>query len=72
MPPVAHTYLNHALEAARRGFGVLPWSVKNGRKIPHIQAWQNNATSDLKQIRQWWDRWPSPFKVFCFVLVDAQ
>ena len=65
--------LTAALDAARRGFRVLPcwWPLPdhtcacfNGKactsqgKHPIINGWQTSATTDPAQIRTWWARWP--------------
>lgn len=49
--------LNAALDHARAGFQVFPL-VPNA-KTPLIANWQNLATSDESQIRQWWQSEPN-------------
>lgn len=50
--PDTRSKLDHALEAARRGFKVFP-VIPNG-KSPLIAGWQALATRDESTIRQWW------------------
>lgn len=51
------TMREHALAHARRGFKVFPLTPGE-KKPPLVAAWQNVATSDAKQIEEWWSRWP--------------
>ncbi|TLP42663.1 hypothetical protein FDK21_19310 [Cohaesibacter sp. CAU 1516] len=48
--------LDHALALAEKGFAVFPANPSNKKSL--IKAWQENATKDPDQIRQWWVRWP--------------
>lgn len=55
--------LQAALELAANDIPVLPWrwvKRKSGKwdKVPHITDWPKMATTDAKQIRKWWKRWP--------------
>lgn len=64
--------LAKALARAAEGWAVLPlFGVINGRcecetgascqtagKHPRVTGWQEHATHDQVQIRQWWQRWP--------------
>lgn len=50
------TKLDAALNAAKTLGPVFP--LKPNSKIPAINNWRNLATSDEKQIRQWWVTWP--------------
>ena len=50
------TMLDHALALAGQGFAVFPANPSNKKSL--IKAWQENATKDPDQIRQWWTRWP--------------
>jgi hypothetical protein len=43
--------LDTALAYAHKGLRVIP--IKQGGKYPPIEGWQNAATSDPTQIRQW-------------------
>lgn len=52
------TTLQAALDHAEAGHPVLPWRMVEGRKVPHIKDWPNKATTDAKEIRKWWKRWP--------------
>ena len=52
-----------ALEYADMGLAVLP--IKPPRiggtapgKMPYISEWQHKASTDRKQIDDWWTRWP--------------
>jgi Bifunctional DNA primase/polymerase, N-terminal/AAA domain len=47
----------HALALARQGFAVFPVAPKS-KAPPLVKAWQVQATTDLKQVRAWWDSWP--------------
>lgn len=53
LPP---SMLDHALALAGQGFAVFPANPSNKKSL--IKAWQENATKDPDQIRQWWTRWP--------------
>lgn len=53
-----------ALAYARLGWKVLPVyssndpkSVKPGKQA-HIKKWQDDASNDPEQIKEWWDLWP--------------
>lgn len=48
--------LKHALAYARKGLYVFP--LRETDKRPQIKEWQNSATTDQDQIRQWWGNWP--------------
>jgi hypothetical protein len=56
MSKIKMTKLDHALEAARRGFSVFP--LVPNTKRPAIENWQNLATTDETIIRGWWQQWP--------------
>lgn len=45
-----------ALRFAKRGFAVFP--LQPGAKIPLVKNWGKAATTDLRQIKQWWQKWP--------------
>jgi len=49
-----------AIEYARAGFRVFPLhdAGSNKGKQPRIRNWQNIASSDETQIRQWWEKFP--------------
>ncbi len=49
--------LDTALDLANKGFPVFPIEA-NHKYPPKIKEWQNNATTDTKQIREWWSWWP--------------
>ncbi|MEY9506930.1 hypothetical protein ABIE87_006488 [Bradyrhizobium diazoefficiens] len=51
------TKLDAALAARAQGFNVFP-AVEN-TKIARIKNWQHLATSDERQIREWWGQWPN-------------
>lgn len=51
------TKLEAALAARLQGFNVFP-AVEN-TKIARIKNWQHLASSDEKQIREWWGQWPN-------------
>jgi hypothetical protein len=42
-----------ALAAARSGWRVYP--CRHGSKVPLIRYWPERATSDERQVREWWD-----------------
>lgn len=46
-----------ALSVAERGIRVHPLRAKT--KIPHLTDWAKKATTDPKQIRAWWKKWPN-------------
>lgn len=46
--------LEHALDAAARGFAVFPQQGKR----PAIRRWPDNASSKPSVITRWWTRWP--------------
>lgn len=46
--------LDHALDAAARGFAVFPQQGKR----PAIRRWPDNASSKPSVITRWWTRWP--------------
>ena len=49
--------LDAALAYARRGIRVIPITPRS--KIPLIDAWPTQATSDEAIIRAWWKQWPT-------------
>ncbi len=63
--------IDSAIDFARRGLPVFPLhGIVNGRctcgnagcgrtsgKHPRINGWQQQATTDERQIREWWNRW---------------
>jgi Bifunctional DNA primase/polymerase, N-terminal len=71
MYPPSH-FLNAALTRAEEGWAVHPlFGIGNGRcecnkgmncdtpgKHPRLKGWQEHATTDQNQIRQWWQRHP--------------
>ena len=59
MTDATHSPADWALEYARRGIPVLPLSGKLPR-IPKRAGGTgvHDATTDLDQVRQWWQRWP--------------
>lgn len=72
MTTAERTHLDWALAYAARGWRVLPLrSIKqDGRcsclkacrtpgKHPLIDKWQKRATTDPKQIQEWWTKWPA-------------
>lgn len=48
--------LNAALEYAQNGYSIFPCRPRS--KTPLVKAWQDNASNDEVQIRQWWEKWP--------------
>lgn len=48
--------MNYALKLAESGLCVLP--LRPRQKTPMVANWQNLATTDEKQIREWWTAWP--------------
>jgi hypothetical protein len=48
--------LEDALALAALGFRIHP--LEAGKKKPHLKGYQDFATTDEAQIRQWWTRWP--------------
>ncbi len=50
-------FLRHALEYGKLGFRVFP--LKPGTEQPLIPDWQEKATWEESQIREWWTRWPN-------------
>src|SRR5262245_16741379 len=64
LPPVAndaarvrctHENLSVALELVAAGLPVFPATEA---KRPLVPRWQERATLDTAQIRQWWNQWP--------------
>ena len=53
---VMTTLLEHALTYARTGWAVLP--LKPREKTPLTKHAVNDATTDAKQIKRWWKKWP--------------
>jgi len=66
--------LDHAINYAKLGLSVLPlcWSDENGQcacgqghqgkevgKAPLIHGGHLSASSDIDQVREWWERWPN-------------
>jgi hypothetical protein len=51
------TKLEWALDAARRGFDVLP--IVENTKQPRLPNWQNRATRDPAQITEWFTQYPN-------------
>lgn len=56
-PARPNPHLEAALAHAHCGFDVFP-IAPNSKKPPLIENWQNRATGDERQIREWWKRWP--------------
>lgn len=58
--------LDAALEYAQRGWHIIPCNEKDREwkgklfeaKSPRISNWQKLGTTDAKQIRDWWRKWP--------------
>jgi hypothetical protein len=50
-------FLPYALEYGKLGFRVFP--LKPGTDEPLIPDWQEKATWEEAQIREWWTRWPN-------------
>ena len=48
--------LKDALQYAGKGLYVFP--LRENDKRPQIKGWQENATTDETQIREWWTTWP--------------
>lgn len=48
--------LKAALEYAGRGWAIFPCRFN---KKPYIDAWPSEATTDAKQIKEWWAKWPA-------------
>jgi hypothetical protein len=57
--PVAKddSFLSHALGYGKLGYRVFP--LKPGTEEPLIPDWQEKATWEETQIREWWGRWPN-------------
>lgn len=53
---MAENILQSALEYARNGFAVIPSNPKN--KVPLIKKWQFEASTDERQIKAWWQKFP--------------
>ena len=51
------SFLSHALEYGKLGYRVFP--LKPGTEEPLISDWQEKATWDEAQIREWWRKWPN-------------
>lgn len=49
--------LEAAFELADMGFWLFP--LHTGLKTPRNAGWQASATRDEKQIRHWWQTWPT-------------
>lgn len=47
----------HARDYATRGWRVIP--ITPGAKVPAIQRWTQQATTDTALINQWWQTWPN-------------
>jgi len=58
-PEVAElrAFLSHALAYGELGLRVFP--LKPGTEEPLIPDWQEKATWDERQIREWWGKWPT-------------
>jgi hypothetical protein len=52
----ASTRKESALKIASKGIPIFP--CLPGGKKPLIKDWPNRATTDPKEIREWWARWP--------------
>ena len=50
------TALDYALHYAARGWRVVP--TVPGRKVPIMQAWQREGTTDTARITHWWTKAP--------------
>ena len=49
-----------AIGYAREGYKIFPCINKGkDKKKPLIKDWPNVATNDLKQINEWWTKWPN-------------
>lgn len=65
-----------ALDWAEHGFHIFPvhTDLVNGRKVPLIKGWRDQATTDAAQITAWWTEWPRanigcvPDRSGCFVV----
>jgi len=53
---IVSTPMSAAIAYAALGWHVLP--VRPGSKVPHIDRWQERATSDVHTVRDWWQQWP--------------
>ncbi len=51
------SFLDYALKYAELGWHIFP--LKPGTKVPITKHGVLNATTDEKQIRAWWKRWPT-------------
>lgn len=61
--------LSAALHYARKGIPILPvriWRDEGGRlnKKPCIRKWPTRATTNEKQLRRWWGKWPEAQPAF--------
>lgn len=54
--------LQAALDLAAKDIPVLPWRWMERKakwdKVPHITDWPNKATTDARQIKRWFAKWP--------------
>ena len=50
------TFLEIALNCIQRGWRIFPCKAKN--KIPAIRGYYEASTTDEKQVRAWWAKWP--------------
>jgi len=48
--------LDAALRYAGIGFSIVP--IRPGEKVPYTEHGVHDATTSLKQIKRWWQRWP--------------
>ncbi|PSK80453.1 bifunctional DNA primase/polymerase-like protein, partial [Murinocardiopsis flavida] len=53
----AHTMLDYATAAARRGWPVFP--IRPRTKHPLVRGWEQAATTEQAQIHTWWKRVPT-------------
>lgn len=52
--------LQQLYDLADQGLNIFPVR-SNGRKIPHIKGWYENASSDKEKIKAWWTKWPDAY-----------
>jgi hypothetical protein len=72
--------IDFALTFAQAGFPIFPVNVfrrgERWRKVPYVHDWANAATTDPRQIGEWWMLWPLampalPLSRCGLVVVDA-